>query len=149
MAGLTEFEQLSALFLACKGSYGEFYYNDPEDNSRLNMPNSVGDGVKTIFPIHYTWGYGPFLPSFYAPVSGINTIDAVYFNGSPISPSLYHMDASNTYLVFYTPPNANVVITSDFHFYFRCRFLEDQLKFGQFAKNLWENKEVRFESVKP
>lgn len=149
MNSFTELEQLSSLFLAVRGSYGEFYYEDPDDNSRLNQSVGLGTGIATTFPLLFSWGFGPFTPSLTIPVGGIKAIDTVYFNGTPISSALYGLDATNTKLVFLSAPGANVVITADFHFYFRCRFLEDNMDFSQWARNRWEAKEIRFESVKP
>lgn len=150
LQGFNELQLLSGLFLFCKASYGEFYYSDPDDCSRLNQAVGIGNPLipLTTFPLFYTWGSGPFSPSFIAPVGGIATIDVVYFDGTPISPAAYTMDATNTKIIFATPPGVGVVITADFHFYFRCRFLEDNLVLSQFDRNLWEIKEVRFESVK-
>ena len=149
LLGFTEFEQISGLFLKCLGSYGEFYYTDPDDSSRLNQFVGVGNSIKTVFPLYYSWGTGPFTPAFYAPVTGINTVDAVYFDGILQSSGSYSISADRQYLVFNSPPFETFVITASFHFYFRCRFLDDQMLYTQWAKNLWENKEVRFESVKP
>lgn len=147
--GLTEFEQLTALFIYCKGAYGEFYYEDPDDNSRAAAPIGIGNGSATSFPIYVPWGFGPFSPSFFYPVGGINTIENVYFNGIVQPTSAYGLDITRTQMTFSVPPGLGTVITSDFHFYFRCRFLDDHLDFTQWAKNLWECQEVRFESVKP
>lgn len=147
--GQTELEQISGLFVYVLGSYGEFYYDDPDDDSRLAQAVGVGNGSQTIFQLFYSWGSGPFMPSFVAPVSGINTIDAVYINGGLQSPSIYAPDATNTKIQFTSAPSAGVVITADFHFYFRCHFLADVSEYEQWALNLWENKQVQFESVKP
>jgi uncharacterized protein (TIGR02217 family) len=149
LSGFTELEQLSGLFLACKASYGEFYYDDPDDDSRTNQAVGVGNGVQTVFPLYYSWGSGPFTPAFYAPVTGINTLDEVYINGVAQDPATYGVDATNTMLVFTSPPANTDVITASFHFYFRCRFLDDTMEFSQFALNKWQNSSVRFESVKP
>lgn len=147
--GYTEFEQLSGLFIFVKGAFGEFYYNDPDDNSRLTAPIGQGNGSATSFPIYVPWGYGPFSPSFFFPVGGINTIDAVYINGAIQPSTSYSVDFTRTQLVFNSAPPSGSIITADFHFYYRCRFLDDHLDFSQWAKNLWECAEVRFESVKP
>lgn len=147
LAGFTELEQLSGLFLACRGSYGEFYYADPDDNSRLGQAVGQGNGAQTTFPLYYSWGAGPFTPSLTIPVGGIESLDAVYINGSKQNPSSYAMDSTNTQLVFNSAPSGT--ITADFHFYFRCRFLDDTQDYSEWAQNLWEVKEVRFESVKP
>jgi uncharacterized protein (TIGR02217 family) len=149
LAGFTEFEQLSGLFLACRGQYGEFYYDDPDDDSRTGVTVGTGDGTTTTFQLYYSWGTGPFTPAFYAPVTGINTLDAVYINGVAQSPTTYGVDSTNTKIVFTSAPGAGLPITASFHFYFRCRFLSDTMEYSQFAQNKWENKEVRFESVKP
>jgi uncharacterized protein (TIGR02217 family) len=152
--GYTELQQISGLFLLCQGSYGEFYYSDPNDNSRSNQSVGVGNGSQTIFPLYYSWGSGPFTPKMTIPVGGIQTINNVYLNGIVQLAASYSMDATNTKLVFstsgsYTAPPNGSIITADFSFYFRCRFMEDNLLFEEFAQNLWDTKEVRFESVKP
>lgn len=147
--GFTELEQISGLFLSCQGSYGEFYYTDPDDSSRSNQIVGTTDGVNSAYQLYYQWGSGPFNPNFYIPVGGINTLDAVYLNGFLQQPNTYTIDATNTKVVFNTVPNSNIAVTASFHFYFRCRFLDDNMNYSQFAQNLWENKEVKFESVKP
>lgn len=149
LLGFRELEQISGLFLLCQGAYGEFYYDDPDDDSRLNNLVGYGDGTNLVFPVYYTWGNGPFSPPLRAPVGGIKSLDAVYFNGVVQSAGSYSIDSTNARIVFASPPSATTTITADFSFYFRCRFLDDQLTFSQFARNRWEMKEIRFESVKP
>jgi len=152
VAGFTELEAISGLFLACKGAYGEFYYEDPDDNSRLNQPAgnwNLATHTTTVFPLSFTWGSGPFSPAFSMPVMGINTLDAVYIGGNLQSSSIYTLDSTRTQLVLTGTPSNNGNIVVNFHFYFRCRFLDDHMDYNQFVQNLWEAREVRFESVKP
>lgn len=149
LAGYTELQQISGLFLLCLGSYGEFYYSDPDDNSRSSQAVGTANGTQTTFPLYFTWGNGPFTPSMTVPVGGIQTINNVYFNGTVQSSSLYSLDTTNTQLVFTTAPTNGTVITADFFFYFRCRFTQDSLDFSEFAQNKWDTREVRFQSVKP
>lgn len=149
LAGFTEFEQLSSLFLACLGAYGEFYFDDPDDDSRTNVYIGAGTGTLTTFPILCTWGFGPFSPAMYFVVGGIKTIDAVYLDGVLQSNTTYGVDSTNTQLVFTSAPASNSAVTISYHFYFRCRFLDDTFKFSQFVRNKWQCTEVRFESVKP
>jgi hypothetical protein len=52
----TELEQISGLYLACQGPYGEFYYKDPDDYSRGRTFLGVGDGVNRLFPVSFLWG---------------------------------------------------------------------------------------------
>jgi uncharacterized protein (TIGR02217 family) len=149
VAGLTELTQISQLFLACLGQYGEFYFSDPDDNSRDNQAEGTGNGTQTTFALYYTWGFGPFTPSFTAPVGGIQILNTVYIDGVPQSASTYALDSTNTMLVFTSAPAVGAVITADFTFYYRCHFLADEMTYSQWAANLWEVKEVKFESVKP
>jgi len=152
LAGLTELEQLSGLFLSCQGSYGEFYYSDPDDNSRSGSYLGTGDGeTTTTFLILVSWGTGPFTPSFSFPAGGIQSLDAVYTDGSLIPAEYYSLEIlpNGCYVVFTSPAYAGGTVTADFHFYYRCRFLDDTQAYSQFAKNLWDVKEIRFESVKP
>lgn len=147
--GYTEFTQLSGLFLQCLGSYGEFFYTDPDDSSRLAVPCGVTDGASTTYKLYYTWGTGPFTPALTIPVGGVNTIDVLYLNGIAQNPLSYSLDATATQVVFNSPPSAGLAITIDLHFYFRCRFMEDGNQFEEWSKNLWENKELKIMSVKP
>ena len=149
LAGFTEFQQLSGLFLACLGSYGEFYYSDPSDNSRAGQVIGSGDGTTVSFPVYYQLAAAVYASAPFTVVGGINTLSAVYINGTVQSPSTYSIDATNTAIVFTSAPSAGVTISADFSFYYRCRFSDDTLKFSQFALNKWECPEVRFESVKP
>lgn len=151
LSGDVELAKLSGLFMQCLGAKGEFYYDDPDDDSRLAQAVGVGNGIQTTFPLFFSWGTGPFSPSLTLPVLGINTIDAVYFNGVRQF-SGFSLDSTNTKLVFSSPPGlvgiVGPTITADFHFYWRCRFLADLEEYEQWAKNLWENRELKFQSVK-
>lgn len=149
LSGFTELEQISGLFLQCLGSYGNFYYEDPDDNSRLAVPCGTTDGTTTTFQLYYSWGSGPFTPPLTFPVSGVKTLDAVYLDGTAQSSANYSLDSTNTKVVFNTAPTTGQALTVDLHFYFRCRFFNDVEEYDQWAKNMWQNKEVKFITVKP
>lgn len=150
LVGFTELQQISSLFLACRGSYGEFFFIDPDDNSRANQFVGFTDGISATYTPVIGWGTGPFTPSFFSPVQGIDTIGAVYFDGV-IQPGItFNLDDTRTQISFPTLiGRPGITVTADLSFYYRCRFLEDNQKYSQFAQNLWEAKEIRFESVKP
>jgi hypothetical protein len=147
--GYTEWQQLCGLFLQCLGAYGEFFYTDPDDNSRFNVPCGITDGGSFQYPLYYSWGVGPFTPPMTIPVGGVKTLDAVYLNNVPVNPANYALDSTRTLLQFNFIPTIGQTLSVDLHFYFRCRFLEDAELYEQWAKNLWENKELKFWSVKP
>jgi hypothetical protein len=148
LAGKTELAELAGLYTQCNGAYGEFYYSDPDDCSRANIVLGLGDGVSTIYPIVYTWGTGPLMPEFQAPVTGIQSIVQVTLDGTVLDPTGYSLDATNTKLVLAAAPIPGLIIAISYFFYFRCRFNEDKIDFDQWAKNLWELTELKFKSVK-
>jgi hypothetical protein len=148
LAGFTELQQISQLFLACRGAYGEFFYSDPEDNSRKGQVLGTYTGnITSTYIVMSTWGSGPFSPNLSFPVGSVNVLSAVYVGGNLVSPTDYSLDATGTKLNISTRYSGTLTI--DFSFYYRCRFLDDYMNYSQFAQNLWETKEVRFESVKP
>jgi len=150
--GFTELQQLLGLFLQCQGSYGEFYYSDPDDSSRSAAPLGTGGGTSNeTFQIMVPWGSGPFSTPFSFPAGGIASLDAVYYGGTPYSSSQYNLQTlpNGCFVEITADAPAGAAITADFHFYYRCRFSDDTMNYAQFLENLWDVKEVRFESVKP
>jgi hypothetical protein len=152
LPGYEELEKISGLFLQCLGSYGEFFYDDPDDDSRSAQFITVSTGIATSvsYSVFYSWGTGPFTPPLTLPVGGLNTIDQVYVDGVPINQTLYPftIDSTQTMITFTSGLPAGT-ITADFHFYQRCRFLDDKQEYDEFLRNLWKYKECRFETVKP
>lgn len=152
MNGRTEMQAISSLFLACQGSYGEFFYDDPDDDSRANQGFAIGVAGQFTYPVPLTWGNGPFNPPFVTLVGfGVNVITSITQNGITVPSADYSLDATFTKVTF---TNAVGISTGDvfhitFSFYYRCRFLDDTLDFNEWASNLWEAKEVIFETVKP
>lgn len=143
-AGRHDFTLLSELFLAMAGKYGQFYLNDPSDNSRWAQPSGIGDGVTRIFTAMRTWGLGTVLLT--EPVGGINTLDTVYLNGIEQDTNTYSF--SGNQITFNNAPSANTAITLDFSYYYLCQFLEDQHDYDQFMTNLWTLKSCKMRSVK-
>ena len=149
----TELQAISQLFLACYGSYGEFYFDDLEDDSRFGQFVGTGNGVLRTFRVFRTWGTGAL--ARIEPVGGVNLGQPinVYLNGILANPVTWGVnnDTSGTYLGFAagSAPAAGVAITMDFSFYYRCHFTEDMQQYEQFMYNLHQLKSVKFQSVKP
>lgn len=150
-APYTELEAVSQLFLSCFGAYGEFWYDDQEDDSRTSQYIAPGDGSNTSFRVIRTWGVYPL--ARVEPVGGVNlgsTINA-YIGGVLQNSSSYTVtnDLTGSHINFTTPPSYGAVISMDFSFYFRCRFMEDNQQYDQFMMNLWQARKISFRSVKP
>jgi len=144
----TELEQISGLFLACRGDYGEFYFNDPDDNSRLSVPLGISDGVGLSFLTYATYPSGNH--TSFEPVGGLQSVEAVYLNGSLYMGGHLGPFPNGQFLTWPTaPPVLGTEIAASYHFYYRCRFIDDMQNYSQFYKNLWEYKSCKFRSVKP
>ena len=143
-----ELEQLMWVFLACGGQYGRFYYNDPTDYNRAGQAIGVGDGTTTDFRIVRTWGYGDL--AGIEPVGAMNTeqFPVVYLSGVAVGNLDWNLSADLQTIEFVTAPADTVVITADFSFYYRCRFLVDLIEMEQFVTNKWLLQSLRFQTVK-
>src|SRR5712675_191400 len=145
--GFTQFQRLLGLFLLGMGRWGLFYFDDPADNSRAGQRIGTGDGSTKDFLIIRTWGIGAY--QLTEPVGGINTGTAkVYLNGvlQVSGYSLTGADDAPKTLMFVSAPANGVVITMDFHFYYLCRFSDDQHNYEEFYKNRWTTN-IKFRSV--
>ena len=95
------------------------------------------------------WG---FIPLFVGPVYAVQQITAVYLNGVTQNPATYSCATglnSTGLLTFVTPPLAGALITADFVFCFRCRFVDDSYQFENFMYQLWQLKKLTFITVLP
>lgn len=146
LAGFTEYMQLCQQFIREYGTAGIFYFDAPWDDSRTGELIGTGDGTHTQFVIGRTFGTVAY--NLTEPIGGINQLTTVYFDGSPIASDLYSVGRG--YLLnFNTPPASGVTITADFSFYYRCRFMADNLDFEEFMKNIWSVKQLKMRSLIP
>jgi uncharacterized protein (TIGR02217 family) len=148
-AGYDEVRALYALYMACYGAYGTFLFDDPTDSQRQGQVIATGDGVTQTFQLAASYGAAGG-PSFTAPVTAVNALTAVYFNGVVQSPSGYSCATglnSTGVLSFTAAPPAGVQLSADFSFYFRCRFVDDSLTFENFLYQLWNLKALKFITV--
>jgi hypothetical protein len=51
-------------------------------------------------------------------------------------------------VTFGTAPSSELIITADFTYYFRCRFIDDKYDFENFMYRLWQVKKLTFISVR-
>jgi uncharacterized protein (TIGR02217 family) len=148
-SGYDELRTLFALYLACYGAYGTFLFSDPTDNQRIGEYVGTGDSSTTQFQLQASYGLSG-APRFTAPVTAVSQVSALYLNGITQSPSTYSCVAglnSTGMISFPLPPATGAVITADFGFYFRCRFVDDTYSFENFMYQLWQLKKLSFISV--
>jgi len=75
-------------------------------------------------------------------------VRAIYFNGLTQNPSTYDVDPSTGRVTFSIAPGSGLIITADFSYYFRCRFIDDKYDFENFMYQLWQLNKLTFISVR-
>ena len=136
-----EMQTLAAFFNGHRGSWDSWLFVDPDDNSATNQPIGTGDGTNKLFQL--VRSFGGYLEPVFEP--GTYTI---YVNGSARTPGT-HFSQTNGLITFVTAPAPGAAVTWTGTFRWRCRFLQDQLEFNQFMRQLWELRRVEFITVRP
>lgn len=134
-----ELQQLIAFYNARSGSYDDWLFNDPDDNTVTNQSFGTGDGTTTAFQLQRAYG------GYVEPVRGINAISSVKVNGT--TTAAYSVSATGL-LTFTTAPAAGAALTWSGTYYWRVRFMDDQIDVNKFADQFWELKALKFTSCK-
>jgi uncharacterized protein (TIGR02217 family) len=140
-SALPEMQQLAGFFLQRSGSFDTWLYTDPDDNTVALQGFGVGDGTTTQFQLVRSFG------GFTEPIYDINGTPSIYKAGV-LQGSGYSINATGL-VTFTVAPTGGQALTWTGSYYFRCRFLKDQLEFNQFMKQFWELRTMEFKTVKP
>ena len=132
-------QTLMGFFLTAQGQLNSFLYADPTDSAVNGQVIATGDGSTTVFTL------GRAIGGFYEPVSYATAISTVTVNG--VSTSAYSFTAPNTITFTIAPASASPIAWTG-TYAFQCRFLDDQLDFEEIISGLWQNKSVKFRSVR-
>ncbi len=144
----SDLRTLIGFFMACNGAFQTFLYDDPSDDAVTGEPIATADGVTTVWPLVRVIG-APGGVGFQEPICAPNVVSAVYLNGIVQPPADWSVDPSTGLLTFSAAPEAGKLITADFSYYFRCRFMSDAYSFDNFLYRLWSLKKLDFISVRP
>ncbi len=147
-AGFDELRTLMGFFMLCQGAFGTFLFQDPSDDRVSGQQIGTGDTLRTVFQLQRTMG--KTLPSggFLEPIVAPNVVSAVYFNGIVQDPAGYSVDSMTGLVTFNIAPGSGLIITADYSYYFRCRFIDDSYAFENFMFRLWQLKKLTFISVR-
>lgn len=135
-----EFRTLVGFFLARRGSFDSFLFDDLTDESVVGQPIGTGDGSTTSFQLVRSF------QGFTEPVFNTKGTSTIYKNGVVV-PSA-NWSVTTGVLTFTAAPASGAVITGDFGYRWPVRFVSDQYDFGYFMDKLWEQKQLDFISVK-
>jgi uncharacterized protein (TIGR02217 family) len=151
--GYDELRALAGFFLAMQGAFGVFLFDEPSDDNVTDQALGIGNNTQTAFGFGRTFGGS----GFFEPLLAVRTTSAplsVYIDGVLQSPSAYSCssqfgwtgDASDT-VTFASAPAALSVVSASFSYYFPVHFVDDNMDLENFVLQLWQAKQVKFESV--
>jgi uncharacterized protein (TIGR02217 family) len=147
-AGFDELRTLMGFFMLCQGAFGTFLFQDPSDDRVSGQQIGTGDTLRTVFQLQRTMGETLPGGGFLEPILAPNVVSAVYFNGIIQDPAGYSVDSMTGLVTFNTAPVSGLIITADYSYYFRCRFVDDSYAFENFMFRLWQLKKLTFISVR-
>jgi len=147
-AGYDELRTLLGFFMLCQGAFGTFLFRDPSDCQVLRQPIGVGNASTTAFQLQRSMGTALPGGGFLEPIIAPDVVGAIYCNGITQDPSTYSVDPNTGLVTFRLAPAVGLIITVDFTYYFRCRFLDDKYDFENFMHRLWQLKKLTFISVR-
>jgi uncharacterized protein (TIGR02217 family) len=147
-AGFDELRTLMGFFMLCQGAFGTFLFQDPSDDRVSGQQIGTGDTLRTVFQLQRTMGKTLPGGGFLEPIVAPNVVNAVYFNGIVQDPVGYSVDSMTGLVTFNTAPGSGLIITADYSYYFRCRFVDDSYAFENFMFRLWQLKKLTFISVR-
>lgn len=136
---LGEFRQLVGFYNQRQGAAGEFLFEDPDDHTVTGQLLGLGDGATTRFQLMRNFG------GFVEPFRDVKGVPVVRVGGVAAGP--FTIDATGG-VVFAAAPGAGLAVSSDFSFYFRVRFKDDQLAGTKFADLLWQTDTVTLRTLK-
>ena len=148
-AGYDELRTLMGFFMLCQGAFGTFLFQDPSDYRVIGQQIGIGNASTSVFQLQRAIGASLSGGGFLEPILAPNVVSAVYLNGIIQAPASYTLDPNTGLLTFDNAPGGGLVVTADFTYYFRCRFIDDSYSFENFMYRLWQLKKLTFISVRP
>lgn len=148
-AGYDELRTLVGFFMLCQGAFGTFLFHDPSDCQVTGQQIGIGNASKTGFQLQRAMGTTLPGGGFFEPIVAPNVVRAIQLNGIMQNPATYSVDPDTGLVTFSTAPGSGLIVTADFTYYFRCRFIDDKYDFENFMYRLWQLKKLTFISVRP
>jgi uncharacterized protein (TIGR02217 family) len=138
-----ELRDLMAAFLGGFGPYGLYGFDDVTDDKVAGQYLTTGDGLNSTYQAQRTMGSGA--GSFTEPITLLNVVSALYYNGIDAGAFRYDVSTGLIYAAAAAPSGARV--TADFTYYFRVRFTDDLQDFENLMLDLWQLKQCAIQSV--
>ena len=148
-AGYDELHALLGFYMLCQGAFATFLFDDPYDDRVAGQALGTGNASQKQFQLVRSLGASLPGGGVAEPVVAPNQVASVYFDGVTQPPASYTVDPATGLVSFASPPPYGEIVSADFSFYFRCRFVDDSYDFENFMLRLWQLKKLTFISVRP
>lgn len=142
-AAYAEFRTLLGFYNARQGAFDSFLFQDPGDQTVTAQAFGTGDASTKTFQLVRTLG------GTVEPVYDLNGAPLIYVGGVLKTLTTDYTINSTGGVTFVTAPAAAAPITWTGSYYWRVRFVSDELDFEKFMNTLWSAKKVEFITVKP
>ena len=134
-----DIEKLQGFFNSVGGNSEDFLFFDEIENTCTNQAFGTGDGTTKDFQLMRA------LPNWVEPVKGITSAPVIKVGG--VATNAFTWDYDGT-VKFTTAPANNAALTWSGQYYFRVRFLNDELPLTRTFEGLWEGIEVNLITIK-
>ena len=144
VATYTELRTLVGHFLKARGSWDDWLYAHPEDNSVV-VAQAIGAGsgvAGQTFQLVRDYG------GFVEPVQNVNGAIVLKVGGVTQTVATNYTVSALGIVTSVTAFTNAAAVTWTGSFYYRCRFTEDQVRFARFMNNFWEVRQLKFISRK-
>src|SRR5271165_2937299 len=131
-------------FMLCQGAFGTFLFRDPSDDQVTGQQIGVGNASTTVFQLQRAMGSTLPGGGFLEPIVAPDVVSAIYLDGITQGPGNYSVDPNTGLVTFNTAPGSGLIISADYSYYFRCRFIDDSYPFENFMYRLWQLKRLTF-----
>ena len=138
---------LVGFFNGVSGSSDTFLYTDPYFNSVTTQNFGTGDGATKNFQLSAIYkdssGYGSA-----EAIQNLNGAPSIFVNGTLKTLTTDYTISGTGLVTFVTAPAAAAALTWTGSFYYRCRFLTDELDLSEIWSKTWALKKLQWRSVK-
>jgi len=139
----SEMQDIAGFFNARGGSFDSFLYFDIDDATVIDQ--SFGVTVNGQANYQLVRSFGGFVEPVFSPIG----TPIVKVNGVTQTPiTQYTVSTLGVITLIPTPSIAGQTLTWSGSYYYRCRFLQDNIDFEQFLQHLWHLKKIEFTSIK-
>lgn len=134
-----DIEKLLGFFNSVGGPAEDFLLKDDVDNTCTSQSFGEGDGVTKQFQLVRS------LPNFVELVRGIVEAPTIKIDG--VETTAFTFDNYGV-ITFTDAPSEGVMLSWSGTYYFRCRFVDDELEVSRTWEGLWEDIEINLVTVK-